>query len=92
MGKFNFWKDVVSPLKKEVISPLAKSLAPVAKPLTSALTQTAVKKIQSLKTGGKAKKGLAMLHSGEYILPANAKPTKQQKSIVAKNKKKEKMK
>jgi hypothetical protein len=90
MGKFNFWKDVVSPLKKEVISPLAKSLAPVAKPLTSALTQAGVKKIQSLKTGGRAKKGLAMLHSGEYVLPANTKPTKAQKAVVAKNKKKEK--
>ncbi len=29
----------------------------------------------------------ALLHKGEYVLPANAKPTKAQKAIVAKNKK-----
>lgn len=28
----------------------------------------------------------ALLHKGEYVLPANAKPTKAQKAIVAKNK------
>jgi len=88
--KFNFFSDVINPLKKDVISPLAKSLAPVAKPIVGALAQQATKKIQSLKTGGKAKGGLAMLHSGEYVLPSNAKPTKAQKAIVAKNKKKEK--
>jgi hypothetical protein len=43
------------------------------------------------KTGGKVqgKKGKpvkAILHGGEYVLPANAKPTKAQKAIVAKNK------
>jgi hypothetical protein len=45
------------------------------------------------KTGGavKGKKGkpkLAIVHGGEFVLPANAKPTKAQKAIVAKNKKK----
>ncbi len=41
------------------------------------------------KKGGKVKKtGLALVHKNEYILPANAKPTKAQKAIVAKNKKK----
>ena len=39
---------------------------------------------------GKAKVILA--HGGEYILPANAKPTKVQKAIVAKNKVKAKAK
>ena len=43
------------------------------------------------KTGGKVggKKGRpvkALLHGGEYVLPANAKPTSAQKAIVAKNK------
>ena len=28
----------------------------------------------------------ALLHKGEYVLPANAKPTKSQMAIVAKNK------
>tara|TARA_R110002110_G_scaffold9355_1_gene46149 strand:+ start:298 stop:558 length:261 start_codon:yes stop_codon:yes gene_type:complete len=28
----------------------------------------------------------ALLHKGEYVLPANAKPTKAQKAIVARNK------
>ena len=90
MGKFNFFKDVINPLKKDVISPLAKSLSPVAKPIVGALTQQATNKIQSLKTGGKAKPGLAILHKNEYVLPANVKPTKAQKAVVAKNKKKEK--
>jgi hypothetical protein len=43
------------------------------------------------KTGGKVKKtSLALVHKNEYILPANAKPTKAQKAIVAKNKKSKK--
>ena len=32
----------------------------------------------------------AILHGGEYVLPANAKPTKAQKAIVASNKRKAK--
>ena len=45
------------------------------------------------KTGGKVKgkKGKpvkAMLHGGEYVLPAHIKPTKAQKKAVAKGKKK----
>ncbi len=32
----------------------------------------------------------AILHKGEYVLPANAKPTKAQKAIVAKNKRNKK--
>ena len=38
----------------------------------------------NVKKGKKTQK--ALLHKGEYVLPANAKPTKQQKAIVAKNK------
>jgi hypothetical protein len=39
------------------------------------------------KTGGYVKKtGPALLHSQEFVLPANAKPTKAQRAIVAKNK------
>ena len=92
MGKrFNFWKDVVDPFKKEIIRPLGSSLKSVVKPISGALTNKAVDKIQTLKTGGhvKAKKGgsLAILHPNEYVLPHNAKPTKAQKAIVAKNKK-----
>lgn len=37
-----------------------------------------------VKKGRKTQK--ALLHKGEYVLPANAKPTKAQKAIVAKNK------
>tara|TARA_R110000803_G_scaffold35595_2_gene76879 strand:- start:906 stop:1178 length:273 start_codon:yes stop_codon:yes gene_type:complete len=32
----------------------------------------------------------ALLHKGEYVLPANAKPTKQQMAIVARNKRNKK--
>lgn len=47
------------------------------------------------KTGGavKGKKGsrqVVLAHGGEYILPANAKPTKAQKAVVARNKAKAK--
>jgi hypothetical protein len=47
------------------------------------------------KNGGKVpgKKGKAkviLAHGGEYVLPANCKPTKAQKAIVAKNKKRRK--
>ena len=37
-----------------------------------------------VKKGRKTQK--AILHKGEYVLPANSKPTKKQMSIVAKNK------
>tara|TARA_R110000803_G_scaffold145358_2_gene211186 strand:- start:365 stop:640 length:276 start_codon:yes stop_codon:yes gene_type:complete len=37
-----------------------------------------------VKKGRKTQK--AILHKGEYVLPANAKPTKSQMAIVAKNK------
>jgi hypothetical protein len=41
----------------------------------------------SFKTGGKVKRtGKALVRKGEYVLPANAKPTKSQRAIVAKNK------
>lgn len=39
------------------------------------------------KKGGKVNKtGLALVHKGEYILPASVKPTKAQKAKVAKKK------
>jgi hypothetical protein len=49
------------------------------------------------KNGGavKGKKGKAipiLAHGGEYVLPANAKPTKAQRAIVARNKKNAKKK
>lgn len=40
--------------------------------------------------GKKNKPKLILAHGGEYVLPANAKPTKAQKAIVAKNKKRRK--
>ena len=41
------------------------------------------------KNGGKVKKtGLAKVHKGEYVLPVGVKPTKAQKSAVAKKHKK----
>ena len=48
-------------------------------------------------TGGKVKGKIgvpkkAIVHGGEYVLPANAKPTAAQKKIVAKNKAKAKAK
>jgi len=37
--------------------------------------------------GGPVKRtGKAIVHKGEYVLPKNAKPTKAQKAVVAKNK------
>lgn len=52
---------------------------------------TALGSLAPFKTGGKVggKKGKPvriLAHGGEYVLPANAKPTKAQKAIVAKNK------
>ena len=48
--------------------------------------------LEPFATGGKVKgkKGKAkpiLAHGGEYVLPVNAKPTTEQKAIVAKNKK-----
>jgi hypothetical protein len=44
-------------------------------------------KVAGYKTGGKVPKtGLALIHKGEYVLPANVKPTKAQMNAVAKNK------
>lgn len=43
--------------------------------------------LSGFKTGGHVKKtGPAYLHKGEFVLSANAKPTKKQRAIVAKNK------
>lgn len=43
------------------------------------------------KNGGAVKRtGKAIVHKGEYVLPANAKPTKAQRAIVAENKRKSK--
>ena len=40
---------------------------------------------------GKRNKAVPIIaHGNEYVLPANAKPTKKQKSIVASNKRKQK--
>ena len=52
--------------------------------------------IVALKTGGKIPGGRNkpvhfIGHGSEYILPSNAKPTKAQKAIVAKNRQKQKM-
>ena len=37
--------------------------------------------------GAKGRPRVVMCHGGEFVLPANCKPTKAQKAIVAKNKK-----
>lgn len=43
--------------------------------------------LSGFKNGGKVTRtGKALVHKGEYVLPANAKPTKAQMAIVAKNK------
>ncbi len=45
------------------------------------------------KHGGAVKKtGVALLHKGEWVIPANSKPTKTQRAVVAKNKVKAKAK
>jgi len=87
MGKkpFNFLKDVYNPV--------AKVLKPVAKPVISALTNKAVEKIASFKTGGRVSGGkvgtpkLIKAHVGEHILPVGVKPTASQKAAIAKRKK-----
>ena len=63
--KFNFLRDVYDPV--------AKRLKPVMKPLTQALTEKGVEKIQSFKKGGvvKGKAGKPVLikaHGGEHVL------------------------
>lgn len=83
--KFNFLKDVYNPV--------AKVLKPVARPIIGALTNKAVEKIASFKTGGvvpgpRGKPRLIMAHGGEGIVPLNSKLTAGQKKIIANNKKK----
>ena len=47
--------------------------------------------LTGFKHGGAVKRtGKAKVHKGEYVLPANSKPTKAQRAVVAKNKAKEK--
>lgn len=65
--------------------------------LGSTLAKTALEAapLMLLKTGGRVpgKKNKAVpiiAHGNEYVLPANAKPTKKQKAIVASNKRKQK--
>ena len=61
-------------------------------PVTDALINKAVGKVQSLKTGGRvkgAKKGAPKLikaHVGEYVLAIGIKPTKAQVKATAKRK------
>ena len=67
----------------------AKSLASY---MSTAAQEAAV---MMLRTGGhipgpRHKAVPAILHGSEFVLPANAKPTKKQKAIVASNKKKAK--
>ena len=82
MGKrFNFWRDVVSPTEA-IAGRVAKTIAPVSKPLISALTQKALGQVATLgapvpmKKGGMVKpKGNkktqhALLHKGELVIPA----------------------
>ena len=53
----------------------------------------AIGSLLPFKTGGAVKKtGPALLHKGEFVLSANAKPTKAQRAIVAANKRKAKSK
>ena len=73
--------------------------AAAAKSLLSSLTAAAPEAAEAaplllLSTGGfvkgPRKKAIpAILHGQEYVLPANAKPTKKQRAIVASNKKKQ---
>ena len=48
----------------------------------------AIGSLMPFKTGGAVgpRKVKALLHPHEFVLPANAKPTKRQRAIVAKNK------
>jgi hypothetical protein len=50
--------------------------------------------LMPFKTGGAVgpRNRACLLHKNEYVLPANAKPTKAQKAIVARNKKNAKKK
>ena len=66
-----------------------------AKSLGGAVGAAAGTAFEPFKHGGpvRGKKGAprkAIVHGGEYVLPANAKPTAAQKRIVANNKKKSK--
>ena len=64
--------------------------------LSSLATQAEEGAVMALKTGGyirapRNKAVLTILHGGESVIPANAKVTKKQKAVIAKNKKKQKM-
>ena len=71
-----------------------KHIAHKLSPITDAAINKAASAIQSLKTGGRVKgkkKGspkIIKAHVGEYILPVGVKPTKAQKTAVAKRKSK----
>lgn len=63
--------------------------------LSALATQAEEGAVMALKTGGRVPGGrnkpvMFVGHGSEYVLPANAKPTKKQKAIVASNKKKQK--
>lgn len=80
----------LAPVAKPIIRELTGKAVQAVKalPVQQAVQAGAV---AAFKTGGRVpgKRGrarIAKVHGGEYVLPANAKPTKAQIKIVAKNK------
>ena len=94
-----FMHDIVHPLVgvarpfvNQALSALKDKGLSMAKDYGTQLLQTAAETpLPAFRTGGRVrgKKGkpkLAVPHSGEYVLPVGIKPTKSQKSAVAKKK------
>ena len=74
----------------KAIGSLGSALIPV-KGIDGGAVGEALGGLAPFKTGGKIKRtGPILAHKNEYILPANAKPTKAQRAVVAKNKAKAK--
>lgn len=75
----------------KVLGPAAAAAMISAAPYVMAAAPVVALKTGGRIPGGRNKPVHFIGHGSEYILPANASPTKKQKAIVASNKKKQKM-
>ena len=79
-----FWGNLLG----QGLGAVGSKLLPI-KGLDGQAVGGALGSLAPFKNGGAVgkKKRVILVHPTEYVLPANAKPTKAQKAIVAKNKK-----
>ena len=93
-GVVNPLVGVARPFVNQALGALKAKGLDMAKDAGTRLLQTATEMpIPVFRTGGHVGKGgkkgkarLAVVHNGEYVLPVGVKPTKSQKSAVAKRK------